>query len=84
MQHGDPVRDLLHEVHVVLDDDHRARLGQRQQELRGLLAFGDAHAGDRLVEEEQLGILDDQRADLEPLLLPWLRSAARSCKRSFR
>ena len=32
-------------------------------------ALGDAHAGDRLVEHQQLGVLDQQHADLEPLLL---------------
>ena len=39
------------------------------EQLGGLVALGDAHAGDRLVEHQQLGILDQQHADLQPLLL---------------
>jgi hypothetical protein len=34
-----------------------------------LTPLADAHAGDRLVEHQQIGILDQQHADLEPLLL---------------
>ncbi len=34
-----------------------------------LLALADAHAGDRLVEHQQLRVLDQQHADLQPLLL---------------
>ena len=32
-------------------------------------ALGHAHAGNRLVEHQQLGVLDQQHADLQPLLL---------------
>ena len=41
----------------------------RVEQLGGLGALRDAHAGDRLVEHQQLGVLDQQHADLEPLLL---------------
>ena len=39
------------------------------QQLGRLLALADAHAGDGLVEHEQRRVLDQQHADLEPLLL---------------
>src|SRR5277367_1114951 len=68
VQHGDAVRDVLDELHVVLDHDHGAVLDDPMQELGGLLALVDAHASDRLVEHQELGILDQQHADLEPLL----------------
>ena len=34
-----------------------------------LRALGYAHAGDRLVEHQEFGVLDQQHADLQPLLL---------------
>ncbi len=69
MQHGHLVGDVLDEFHVVLDHQHRAVLDDRIEQLRGLDALADAHAGDRLIEHQQVWILDQQHADLEPLLL---------------
>ena len=69
MEHGDLVRDVLDELHVVLDHQHRAILDDRAEQFGGLEAFRDAHAGDRLVQHQQVGLLDQQHADLEPLLL---------------
>ena len=39
------------------------------QQLGGLLGLGVGHAGDRLVDQQQLRVLRQQHADLEPLLL---------------
>ena len=69
MQHRDLVGDVLDEFHVVLDDQHRAVLDDAVEQLGGLGALADAHAGDRLVEHQQVRVLDQQHADLEPLLL---------------
>ena len=70
VQHRDRAGDRAHELHVVLDDDHRVLAGERQQQLRGALGFLRRHAGHRLVDQQQLGLLHQQHADLEPLLLP--------------
>ena len=64
------VRERAHEVHVVLDDDDGALTADAAQQLAGLLAFLVAHAGDRLVEQQHVGVLHQQHADLQPLLLP--------------
>ena len=39
------------------------------EQLAGGVAFVVAHPGDRLVEQQQLGVLHQQHADLQPLLL---------------
>jgi hypothetical protein len=63
-------RDLRDEGHVVLDHHHRMCLpASDRQQLGGALGFLVGHAGHRLVEQQQLGLLDEQHADLEPLLL---------------
>ena len=45
------------------------------EQLGGLLGLGVGHAGDRLVDQQQLRVLREQHADLEPLLLA-VRQAA--------
>jgi hypothetical protein len=42
----------------------------------GQFALAHAHAGDGFVEHQQLGVLHQQHADLQPLLLP-VRQQAR-------
>ena len=69
MQHRDLVGDVLDEFHVVLDHQHRAVLDDLVQQLRGLDALADTHAGDRLVEHQEVRVLNQQHADLQPLLL---------------
>ena len=69
VQHRDLVGDVLDEFHVVLDHQHRAVLDDAVEQFGGLGALADAHAGDRLVEHQQFRVLDQQHADLEPLLL---------------
>ena len=67
MQHGDPLPYLPDDVHVMLDQQHRVRLRDLADELRGLVLAVFGHAGGRLVEQQQLRIGSDQHAELEPL-----------------
>ena len=53
----------------VLDDDDGALLGDALQQPPGLVLLLGAHPRDRLVEHEQLRVLHEQHADLQPLLL---------------
>ena len=69
MQHGDGAIEIAHKLHVVLDDHKRMVLRDFHEQGHGLLGLGIAHARDRLIEQHQLGLLCQQHADLEPLLL---------------
>ncbi len=69
-QHGHRCGERPHEVHVVFDDDDRALTADAAQQVSGLLALLVTHAGDRLVEQQHVGVLHQQHADLQPLLLP--------------
>ena len=51
---------------------------ERQEQLGRALGLLVGHAGHRLVEQQQLGVLHQQHADLEPLLLA-VAQAARRC-----
>ena len=62
--------DLPDELHVVLDDDDRLFFRQRLEQLTCLLRFFVSHPGDRFVDEEQGGVLQNHHADFKPLLLP--------------
>ena len=53
--------------------------GEREQQLGGALGFLRRHAGDRLVDQQQLRLLHQQHADLEPLLLA-VRRACRAMR----
>ena len=75
MQAGDLDAELAHEGHVVLDHDHGLVAVDLLEQLGGLLGLGVGHAGDRLVDQQQLRFLREQHADLEPLLLA-VRQAA--------
>ena len=78
MQHGDLAAELLDEAHVVLDHHQRVLARQRQEQLGGALGFLVGHAGHRLVEQQQLGVLHQQHADLQPLLLAVREQAGRA------
>ena len=69
MQYGDLARDGAHEIHVVLHHHHGVFARQRGEQLPGALHLLVGHAGDRFVHQQQLGILHQQHADFEPLLL---------------
>ncbi len=69
VQHGDALGDGTNEIHVVLDHHHGVLARERQQQLGGALDLLRRHAGDRLVDQQQLRLLHQQHADFEPLLL---------------
>jgi len=62
--------ELAHERHVVLDHDHGAVAVDLLEQLGGLRGLDVGHAGDGLIDQQQLRLLRQQHADLEPLLLP--------------
>jgi hypothetical protein len=82
VQDDHPAGDRADERHVVLDHDDGMAAGERQQQLRGALGFLRRHAGDGLVDQEQIGLLHQQHPDLEPLLLTVREPAGR--RRSVR
>ncbi len=69
MQHRHLDAERPHEAHVVLDHDDGMRLVDLAQHLRGGLGLDVGHAGHRLVDQHQLGVLRQQHADLQPLFL---------------
>ncbi len=69
MQHRDLVGDVLDEFHVVLDHDDRLALRDAIEQFGRQLALARAHAGNGLVQQQQLRPLHQQHADFQPLLL---------------
>src|SRR5437763_10878325 len=67
VKHRDLAGDLPDEGHVVVDDDERVFAGHRLKEFAGALGFARRHAGDGLVNQEQLGVLGHEHAQLQPL-----------------
>src|SRR5262245_57685135 len=57
VEHGDGAGDAPHELHVVLDDEHGALLGDTLAAAPRLLRLLVRHARHRLVDEEELGVL---------------------------
>ena len=68
-QHGDAVGQREDGVHVVLDQQHAAAALQALQERDQALALLDAHAGHRLVEQQQARLAGQRHGDLELALL---------------
>ena len=75
---------LLDELHVVLDHHQRMLALERQEQLGGALGLLVGHAGHRLVEQQQLRVLHQQHADLQPLLLAVRQQAGDASALSFR
>ena len=69
VQYRDFGAEAAHERHIVLDDDDRPILGKIEDQACGLLGLTIGHARDRLVEQQERAIVDQQHADFEPLLL---------------
>ena len=67
--HGHPVGDGEHEIHVVLDQQHRMLARQALEQGGHALRFLRAHAGQRLVEQQDLGVAGERHGDLELALL---------------
>src|SRR5437016_5738376 len=70
VQAGDLDAEVAHEGHVVFDHYDSPIAVDLSEEIRSLACFRVGHAGDRLVDQQELRLLCQQHADLEPLLLP--------------
>ena len=68
-QHRDLVAEREHHAHVVLDDQQRAALGDRADQLHDVGRLLARHAGRRLVQQQDLRIGGERHADLERALL---------------
>jgi hypothetical protein len=68
VQHGDAVGDRHHDLHLVLDHDHRAPRGDALDQGDGSLRLLRAHARGGLVEEQELGRAGQRDGDLEMAL----------------
>ena len=55
LQHRDPLRQFEQRIHVMIDDDHGAALADRFEQLDRFDPLARAHAGERLVEQQQAG-----------------------------
>src|SRR5579883_1809031 len=69
MEYRDAALEAAYEGHVVHDHDHGAGADQRADERGRRRGLAVGHAGHRLVEQQQPLLLDQQHADLKPLLL---------------
>ena len=69
LQHGDALDQLEQRIHVVIDDDHGAAPADRLEQLDRLDALARAHAGERLVEQQQARRGRERKPDLQPPLL---------------
>src|SRR6185295_7957465 len=68
-QHDDPGSETEHDVHVVLDEEHREVLGEARDHGEKLGAFLFRHPGRRLVEEQYRRARRERERDLEQALL---------------
>ena len=68
-QHGDAVGEREHRVHVVLDQHDGDFLPQFLQQRHHARRFGDAEAGHRLVEQQQLRLGGERDREFELALL---------------
>ena len=69
IEHGDAIGDREHDVHIVLDHQHRQCAGQRPDELDHLRGLGRRHAGGGFIEQQQLGLAGERNADFKLTLL---------------
>src|SRR5262245_26513170 len=76
VEHRDGPRDASNELHVVLDHEHRPILRDTLEQVARFLGFLVGHPRHWLVDQEELGILDHDHTDLEPLLLAVGESAS--------
>src|SRR5450755_1675407 len=67
MKYCDALGYLAHKRHIVLDHDQGMFALEAVDDLRGLVGFRLRHAGGRLIEQNHLRILHDQKAQFEPL-----------------
>src|ERR1039458_2232075 len=67
MKYRDALGYLAHKRHIVLDHDQGMFALETVDDLRGHVGFRLRHAGGRLIEQNHLRILRDQKAQFEPL-----------------
>ena len=68
--HDDPVGDVAHHVHVVLDEQHgHAQVLQVEDVVEQRLRQRRVHAGHRLVEHDERGVAHEGARHLEQLAL---------------
>ena len=83
MEDGDFAGDLADKGHVMVDDDQSMLARHGQQEVASSLRFLGRHAGDRLVDQEQLRVLGHEHAEFQPLFLPMGQDAGLSVRLTF-
>jgi len=69
VQHRDAVGDVHDDLHLVLDQDDGAPLGDAADQVDGLVRLLRAHAGRGLVEQEERRVGAERDAELEVALL---------------
>src|SRR6266446_2104452 len=77
VQYGHLGAEAAHKGHVVLDHDDRAVVREVEDQRGGFLGLAVGHAGDRLVEQQEPAVMDQEHADLEPLFLAVAQRAGR-------
>ena len=70
MEHQDAIADAHHELHLVFDQDDGALRGEPRDQLHHHARLFRAHAGRRLVEQQQLRPARQRHGDLKRPLLP--------------
>src|SRR5947209_3503507 len=68
-KHGDAIGDAEHDAHIVLDHEQRLAFRHFAHERDRVLRLRAAHAGHRLVEEDDASAAGDGDADFERALL---------------
>ena len=69
MKHGHPGLQVPNELHIVLNDQHRVISRQGFEQIRRAFGFRVTETGNGLIHQQQLGILNHQHANLQPLFL---------------
>src|SRR5262245_17003986 len=69
-EHGDPLRQVGNHRQVVLDHQDGAVLGNAPDQSRGALDVFRAHAGHRLIEQQDFGIKRERGGNLQRPLAP--------------
>src|SRR5919201_10993 len=80
LHHDDSIGELGDNAHVVLDEKHRAAGADVTDQRDGALDVLQAHAGRRLVEEQDLWLKGERESELEGALLS-VGEAARGARR---
>src|SRR5215831_9313657 len=71
VEYGDPIGDLLDQIHVVIDDKNGEPVSLKTlQKLDELAFFDSIQAGARFIEEKQLGAAGKGPRDLSESLVP--------------